>query len=181
MQRIETSIPAVMVFEPTLHGDSRGYFMETWRKSDFDNLEDNYEFVQDNQSKSSQGTLRGLHYQLQFPQGKLLRVISGEVFDVAVDLRRSSDYFGKSVSVILSATNNRQLWVPPGFAHGFYVLSATVEIVYKCTDYYHPEDEHSLLWNDPTLGINWPQITAEPLLSDKDAGGSPLAQAKLFK
>ncbi len=181
MRRIETSIPAVMAFEPTRHGDSRGYFMETWRKSDFENIEDSYEFVQDNQSKSVQGTLRGLHYQLQFPQGKLLRVISGEVFDVAVDLRRSSDYFGKSVSVVLSAANNKQLWVPPGFAHGFYVLSATAEIVYKCTDYYHPEDEHSLLWNDPALGIKWPQISPEPLLCVYVACGSPLAQASLFK
>ena len=170
MQRLATAIADVLVFEPSLHGDSRGYFMETWRHSDFEDLakesdgESNeagaaetgagYDFVQDNQSKSIQGTLRGLHYQLEFPQGKLVRVISGEVFDVAVDLRQSSPSFGQWVGVILSAENHKQLWLPPGFAHGFYVMSESAELAYKCTDYFHREDDHSLLWNDRQLNID---------------------------
>ena len=181
MNIIQTSIPDVLVIEPVVHGDSRGYFMETWRKSQFEELGQAYEFVQDNQSKSVQGTLRGLHYQLEFPQGKLARVVSGEVFDVAVDLRQGSASFGKWVGEILSESNKKQMWIPPGFAHGFYVMSESAEIAYKCTEYYHPEDDHSLLWNDPAIGIDWPLLNARPLLSEKDKNGKPLDQAALFK
>jgi dTDP-4-dehydrorhamnose 3,5-epimerase len=176
-----TAIEDVLVFEPTVYGDDRGYFMETWRQSTFDDIDVGYTFVQDNQSKSVQGTLRGLHYQLNFPQGKLLRVLSGEIFDAVVDMRRSSSTFGKSVGVLLSANNKKQLWVPPGFAHGFYVVSDTAEIVYKCTEYYHPEDDHSLLWNDPVLEIDWPLVKPEPLLSEKDRKAVSLDKAPLFK
>jgi dTDP-4-dehydrorhamnose 3,5-epimerase len=176
-----TAIEDVLVFEPTVHGDDRGYFMETWRQSSFDDIDVGHTFVQDNQSKSVQGTLRGLHYQLNFPQGKLLRVLSGEIFDAVVDMRRSSSTFGKSVGVLLSANNKKQLWVPPGFAHGFYVVSDSAEIVYKCTEYYHPEDDHSLLWNDPVLEIDWPLVTPEPLLSEKDREAVSLDKAPLFK
>lgn len=180
MKVIETELPEVLIFEPTVHGDDRGYFMETWRESTLQDLGLDYRFVQDNQSKSSKGTLRGLHYQLQFPQGKLVRVLSGEVFDVAVDMRRGSSSFGKSVGVVLSASNNRQLWVPPGFAHGFYVTSETAEISYKCTQYYHAEDDNSLLWNDAALNIAWPLDGEQPLLSNKDAQALPLAQAASY-
>ena len=176
-----TAIEDVLVFEPTVYGDDRGYFMETWRQSSFDDIDVGHTFVQDNQSKSVQGTLRGLHYQLNFPQGKLLRVLSGEIFDAVVDMRQSSSTFGKSVGVLLSADNKKQLWVPPGFGHGFYVVSDTAEIVYKCTEYYHPEDDHSLLWNDPVLEIDWPLVTPEPLLSEKDREAVPLDKAPLFK
>lgn len=176
-----TAIEDVLVFEPTVHGDDRGYFMETWRQSSFEKIDAGYKFVQDNQSKSVQGTLRGLHYQLNFPQGKLLRVLSGEIFDAVVDMRKSSSTFGKSVGVLLSADNKKQLWVPPGFAHGFYVVSETAEIVYKCTEYYHPEDDHSLLWNDPVLEIDWPLVMPEPLLSEKDREAVCLDKARLFK
>jgi dTDP-4-dehydrorhamnose 3,5-epimerase len=176
-----TIIEDVLVFEPTVYGDDRGYFMETWRQSTFDDIDVGYKFVQDNQSKSVQGTLRGLHYQLNFPQGKLLRVLSGEIFDAVVDMRKSSSTFGKSIGVLLSADNKKQLWVPPGFAHGFYVVSDSAEIVYKCTEYYHPEDDHSLLWNDPVLEIDWPLVTPEPLLSEKDREAVSLDKAPLFK
>lgn len=181
MKIVETAIPEVLVFEPGLHGDERGYFMETFRKSHFDSINGETDFVQDNQSKSSQGTLRGLHYQLRFPQGKLVRVISGEAFDVAVDIRRGSPGFGRWVAEILSESNRKQLWIPPGFAHGIYIVSDTAEVVYKCTDYYHPEDDHSLLWNDPELAIDWPLLDAEPLLSDKDRSAKPLSQATVFE
>ena len=181
MNLIQTSIPDVLVIEPVVHGDSRGYFLETWRKSQFEGLSQTYDFVQDNQSKSIQGTLRGLHYQLQLPQGKLVRVISGEVFDVAVDLRQESASFGKWVGEILSESNKKQMWIPPGFAHGFYVMSESAEIAYKCTEYFRPEDDHSLLWNDPALGIDWPLLDPNPLLSEKDSNASPLSKAALFK
>lgn len=180
MKIITTSIPDVLIFEPAVHGDERGYFMETFRESVFSERGIDLKFVQDNQSSSVQGTLRGLHYQLQYPQGKLARIISGEVFDVAVDLRKSSPTFGKSVSVILSAQNKKQLWIPPGFAHGFYVLSESAELLYKCTDYYHPEDDHSLQWNDPSLEIDWPMSGGEPLLSQKDRNGKPLVDAPVY-
>ena len=180
MNIIQTSIPDVLVIEPVVHGDSRGYFMETWRQSQFEELSQAYDFVQDNQSKSVQGTLRGLHYQLEFPQGKLARVVSGEVFDVAVDIRQGSDSFGKWVGEILSESNKKQMWIPPGFAHGFYVMSESAEMVYKCTEYFHPEDDHSLLWNDPAIGIDWPLLNASPLLSEKDKNAGPLAQVALF-
>ena len=177
MKIIETSIPDVLLLEPTVHGDSRGYFMETFRESWFHEQGIDLNFVQDNQSRSVQGTLRGLHYQLTQPQGKLVRVASGEVFDVAVDMREGSATFGRWAGDILSAQNKRQLWVPPGFAHGFYVVSESAELYYKCTDYYCPEHEHILLWNDPTVGIDWPLLNDSPLLSDKDGAGLFLAEA----
>jgi dTDP-4-dehydrorhamnose 3,5-epimerase len=180
MEIIETTIPDVLIFEPKLHGDERGFFMETFRSSHLDGLGLKVEFVQENQSRSVQGTLRGLHFQRQFPQGKLVRVLAGEVFDVAVDLRESSATRGQWVGVILSAGNNRQLWVPPGFAHGFYVLSESADLCYKCTEYYHPEDDHSLLWNDPDVSIEWPLLSSEPLLSAKDAEAKRLAEIPLF-
>ncbi len=181
MKITPTAIPDVLVFEPTLHGDARGYFMETFRLSHFGDRGIDCNFVQDNQSKSSRGTLRGLHYQLIFPQGKLVRVLSGEVFDVAVDIREGSPTFGKWVGELLSADNNKQLWVPPGFAHGFYVTSESAELSYKCTEYYHPEDDHSLLWNDPALAIDWPLVSDSALLSDKDKNAKPLSAAPLFQ
>ena len=154
--------------------------METFRKEYFVERGIDLDFVQDNQSRSSQGTLRGLHYQLQYPQGKLARALSGELFDVAVDIRKGSPTFGQWVGEILSGENKKQLWIPPGFAHGFYVLSEHAELSYKCTEYYHPEDDHSNLWNDPEIGINWPLISAEPLLSGKDKEAKSLANASLF-
>jgi len=180
MKITETAIPEVLLFEPTVHGDARGYFMETFRAAFFSERGLDLEFLQDNQSRSAQGTLRGLHFQREFPQGKLVRVIAGEVFDVAVDLRESSATFGQWIGEVLSAENHRQLWVPPGFAHGFYVLSDSADLCYKCTDYYHPEDGHSLLWNDPDIGIEWPLLSSEPLLSAKDAQAKPLAEVPLY-
>lgn len=181
MKITKTAIPEVLVFEPTVHGDSRGYFMETFRLNDFVDAGDSLNFVQDNQSKSSRGTLRGLHYQLNFPQGKLVRVLSGEVFDVAVDIRKNSPTFGQWVGELLSADNHKQLWVPPGFAHGFYVTSESAELSYKCTEYYHPEDDHSLLWNDSSIAIDWPLVSDSPLLSDKDKNAKTLQEAALFE
>lgn len=154
--------------------------METWQQKKFEELVYPCQFVQDNHSKSSKGILRGLHYQTENTQGKLVRVVAGEVFDVAVDMRKSSATFGKWVGVILSAHNKRQLWVPKGFAHGFLVTSESAEFVYKCTDYYNPSAEHSLLWNDKTLGIEWP-ITQEPILSTKDKGASGFKDAVYFE
>ena len=180
MKVITTSIPDVLIFEPIVHGDERGYFMETFRESLLSERGLSVNFVQDNQSKSTQGTLRGLHYQLNHPQGKLARIVSGEVFDVAVDMRRSSKYFGQWVGVTLSAENNRQLWIPPGFAHGFYVLSESAELLYKCSDYYHPEDENSLLWNDETVAIDWPLLAAAPIMSEKDRDGKKLTDAPYY-
>ena len=180
MKITETAIPEILVLEPTVHGDERGYFMETFRASILEERGVDLNFVQDNQSRSEQGILRGLHYQLQFPQGKLIRVLSGEVFDVAVDIRKSSPSFGQWVGEVLSADNLKQLWVPPGFAHGFYVLSESAELCYKCTDYYHPEDDYSLLWNDPALAIDWPLLDSEPVLSAKDKAGKLLSETPLF-
>ena len=177
MKIIETAIPDVLLLEPTVHGDARGYFMETFRESWFRDHGIDARFVQDNQSRSVKGTLRGLHYQLKQAQGKLVRVVSGEVFDVAVDMREGSPTFGQWAGDILSAENKRQLWVPPGFAHGFYVVSESAELYYKCTDYYCPEHEHSLLWNDPEVGIDWPLSDDSPLLSAKDAAGKSLSEA----
>ncbi|KKW49562.1 dTDP-4-dehydrorhamnose 3,5-epimerase, partial [Pantoea ananatis] len=168
MKIIDTKIPDVKIIEPSVFGDERGFFMETWQQKKFEDLVCKRNFVQDNHSKSAKGILRGLHYQTENTQGKLVRVVSGEVFDVAVDLRKSSETFGQWVGVLLSAENKLQLWVPEGFAHGFYVTSESAEFVYKCTDYYNPNAEHSLLWNDKKLGIAWP-ITSEPKLSSKDA------------
>ena len=179
MKRIETSLPGVVILEPKVFGDARGFFFESWNKRTLTELGIDVDFVQDNHSKSQQGVLRGLHYQLHQPQGKLVRVIAGEVFDVAVDLRRSSPNFGKSVGFILSAENQRMAWIPPGFAHGFYVMSPVAEFLYKTTDYYAPAHECSLLWNDPALEIDWP-LLGEPLLAAKDVVGLPLSEAASF-
>lgn len=182
MNVIDTEIKEVKILEPKVFGDSRGYFMETWRDSFFREFVCDKTFVQDNQSKSSIGVLRGLHYQLNNPQGKLVRVVSGTVFDVAVDIRKSSPTFGKYVGVILSAENKRQFWIPEGFAHGFYVMSETAEFVYKCTNYYDPTSEHSILWNDPDIGIKWPLADGIKInLSDKDTKASALKDAVLFE
>lgn len=184
MKLTPTAIPDVILCEPIVHGDHRGFFMETWRESSFADIAPGLRFVQDNHSKSGKGILRGLHYQLQQPQGKLVRVIAGEILDVAVDMRHHSPTFGRWVGVRLSADNHRQLWVPPGFAHGFLVTSDSAEMVYKCTDYYAPQDEHSLLWNDPALGIDWPLAELgidEPVLSAKDRDGRPLAEAAVYE
>lgn len=181
MNVAQTALPGVLVFEPKLFGDHRGYFMETWRADVFARAGVDLPFVQDNQSSSRQGVLRGIHYQIRQPQGKLVRVISGRVFDVAVDLRRSSAHFGQWCGVELSADNRRLFWVPPGFGHAFYVLSEEAEFVYKCTDYYAPEHERTLRWDDPAVGIAWPLLAGVgTVLSDKDRGGRPLAEAEVF-
>ena len=179
MNIIDTAIPDVKIFEPKVFGDERGFFVETFRQSYFDDLGLDVQFVQDNHSSSSKGVLRGLHYQIQQPQGKLVRVTAGEVYDVAVDLRKSSPTFGKHVGVHLSAANKKIFWVPPGFAHGFLVLSDMAEFVYKCTEYYAPEHDRSLLWNDPALNIKWP-IDDAPELSAKDVAAKTLANAEVF-
>ena len=179
MNIIPTAIPEVKLLEPKVFGDERGFFMETFRDEWFRQHVCERTFVQENHSKSTQGVLRGLHYQTENTQGKLVRVVVGEVFDVAVDMRRSSPTFGQWVGEILSADNKRQLGVPEGFAHGFYVLSETAEFVYKCTDYYNPQAEHSLLWNDATVGIDW-HLIGEPSLSAKDLAGKVLENAVCF-
>ncbi|MGV6987527.1 dTDP-4-dehydrorhamnose 3,5-epimerase [Testudinibacter sp. P80/BLE/0925] len=179
MKIIETTIPDVKLLEPQVFGDERGFFMETFRDEWFKQNICDRTFVQENHSKSVKGVLRGLHYQTENTQGKLVRVIFGEVFDVTVDLRKNSPTFGKWIGEILSAENKRQLWVPEGFAHGFYVMSDEADIHYKCTDYYNPKAEYSLLWNDPTVGIEWP-LEGEPSLSRKDLLGNELSKAKLF-
>jgi dTDP-4-dehydrorhamnose 3,5-epimerase len=176
-----TAIPDVLVVEPRVFGDARGFFYESWNQRAFDQaVGREVRFVQDNHSMSARGVLRGLHYQIVQPQGKLVRVIEGEVYDVAVDLRRASPHFGKWVAERLSAENHRMLWVPAGFAHGFVVLSERAQFLYKTTDYYAPEHERTLLWNDPRLAIPWPLEGREPLLKPKDAAGSPLAEAETF-
>ena len=180
MKVICCNIPDVLIIEPNVFGDERGFFFESFNQKRFEELTGvKSHFVQDNHSRSAQHVLRGLHYQIRQPQGKLVRVTAGEVFDVCVDLRKHSETFGHSVAVMLSAQNHRQLWIPPGFAHGFLVVSSHAEFLYKTTDYYAPEHERSLLWNDPALAIDWP-LTAEPLLSAKDKIGLPLAQAEVF-
>lgn len=181
MKIVDTAIGNVKIIEPTLFGDDRGFFMETFRQSLFDELTGGKPFVQDNHSRSTQGILRGLHYQIQEPQGKLVRVVSGEVYDVAVDMRKHSPTFGQHVGVVLSADNKRQFWVPEGFAHGFYVMSDSADFVYKCTNYYAPEHDRSLRWNDPELGIQWPLVNgAPPLLSVKDSNAPLLKDADTF-
>jgi dTDP-4-dehydrorhamnose 3,5-epimerase len=181
MKISQTAIPDVLVVEPEIHGDERGFFMETYRADQLAAAGISALFVQDNHSGSRQGILRGLHYQIRQPQGKLVRVIAGEIFDVAVDIRRSSPTCGRSVGMHLSAQNHRQLWLPVGFAHGFYVISEWAEVVYKATDYYAPEWERSLLWNDPALAIAWPLTPgSEPQLSAKDRLGIKIADAELF-
>jgi dTDP-4-dehydrorhamnose 3,5-epimerase len=176
-----TSIPEVLLIRPKIFGDARGFFMETYQAEEFARYGIPRDFVQDNHSGSRQGTLRGLHFQLRQPQGKLLRVVAGEIFDVAVDLRRSAPTFGCWTGEILSAENRLQLWVPPGFAHGFYVLSEWAELVYKTTDYYAPQWERSLLWNDPDINIEWPLLAGEPpILSARDQNGTRLAEIEVF-
>lgn len=175
-----TAIPEVLVLEPKVFGDARGFFFESFNARDFREVTGlDVEFVQDNHSKSAKGVLRGLHYQIQNPQGKLVRVVQGAVFDVAVDLRKSSPTFGQWVGEVLSAENHKQLWVPPGFAHGFVVLSDSAEFLYKTTDYWYPEHERSLLWDDPTVGIVWP-IDFAPQLAAKDAAGRVFGEAEMF-
>ena len=180
MNIIQTEIPEVLILEPKVFGDERGFFYESFNARRFAEATGwDVDFVQDNHSRSVKGVLRGLHYQIQQPQGKLVRVAVGEVWDVAVDIRKGSPTFGKWVGVSLSATNHRQLWVPAGFAHGFVVVSDVAEFLYKTTDYYAPEHERCIRWNDPTLAIPWP-LEDEPSLSAKDKQGLELAQAELF-
>ena len=179
MEFVATSLPEVLLLKPKVHGDHRGFFMETYRKEVFEKAGITDVFVQDNQSKSGQGTLRGLHYQIKQPQGKLIRAIGGEIYDVAVDMRRSSPTFGLWVGVVLSAENKYALWVPPGFAHGFYVMSQEAEVYYKATTYYAPEFERGLLWNDPLLNITWPEKDTV-VLSDKDRTAPMFAVAETF-
>jgi dTDP-4-dehydrorhamnose 3,5-epimerase len=181
MKATPTSIPDVLVIEPRVFGDARGFFFESFNQKAFDEaVGQHVDFVQDNHSRSVKGVLRGLHYQVQQPQAKLVRVVSGAVFDVAVDIRRSSPTFGGWVGVELTASNHKQLWVPEGFAHGFLVLSETAEFLYKTSDYYAPAHERCILWNDPTLNIAWPEIGIQPQLSAKDAAGLPMNNADLF-
>ena len=176
-----TNIPEVILIHPQVYGDERGFFMETYQAHKFGAAGLPLIFVQDNHSGSQHGTLRGLHYQIKQAQGKVVRVVAGEIYDVAVDLRRWSPTFGKWVGFTLSAQNKTELWVPPGFAHGFYVLSDWAEVTYKATDYYAPQYERSLLWNDPFLGIPWPIPPGQnPILAPKDAQGLPLAQAEVY-
>lgn len=175
-----TAIPDVLTIEPKVFGDDRGFFFESFNQRQFEQaIGRQISFVQDNHSRSAKNVLRGLHYQIQQPQGKLVRVAQGEVFDVAVDIRKSSPTFGKWVGVVLSAENKKQLWIPEGFAHGFVVLSETAEFLYKTTDYWHPEYERSIIWNDPDLKIDWPNAET-PTLAAKDASGKSLTEAELF-
>jgi dTDP-4-dehydrorhamnose 3,5-epimerase len=181
MKVVPTAIPEVLVLEPQVFGDDRGFFFESFNARRFKEVAGlDVQFVQDNHSKSAKGVLRGLHYQIRQPQGKLVRVTAGAVFDVVVDMRRSSPFFGRWVGEVLSAENRRQMWVPPGFAHGFVVISDSAECLYKTTDYWAPEHERSLLWSDPALAIDWPLAGAAPMLSGKDAQGKLLADADAF-
>lgn len=182
MDFIPTAIPDVIRIEPKVFGDERGFFMETWQRHKFAEAGIDVDFVQDNHSRSVKGTLRGLHYQIRHPQGKLVRVTQGEVFDVAVDLRRSSPTFGLWIGSYLSAKNKRMLWIPPGFAHGFYVTGESAEFQYKCTDYFAAEYERCIFWNDPEIGVKWPlDRGVKPLISKKDRAGVSLADADLFE
>lgn len=184
MKVIPTALEGVLVLEPRVFGDARGFFSESYNRHTFAQATDlDIDFVQDNHSRSRKGVLRGLHYQIRQPQGKLVRVVRGAVFDVAVDMRKSSPAFGQWVGVELSEDNHRQLWLPPGFAHGFVVLSDTADFLYKTTDYYAPEHERGVAWNDPAIGVDWPLAAhgiAEPLLSEKDRTAPALAQAETF-
>ncbi|MEN9433244.1 MAG: glucose-phosphate thymidylyltransferase RfbA [Pseudomonadota bacterium] len=181
MNIIQTPLQDAVIIEPKVFGDARGFFLETWNQQAFANAGLNLNFVQDNHSRSAQGILRGLHYQTQQTQGKLVRVTAGKVFDVAVDLRQSSPSFGQWFGVELSEDNHRMFWVPAGFAHGFYVMSESADFIYKCTDFYAPQAEHSIRWDDPTLNIQWPIPTGEsPKLSAKDANGVWFKEAELF-
>lgn len=179
MEKIATAIPDVFMIAPKVFGDDRGFFLESYNRRSMAALGIDYEFVQDNHSRSAKGVLRGLHYQIRQPQGKLVRVVAGEVFDVAVDLRRTSPTFGRWVGMTLSSENKRMAWIPPGFAHGFCVISDYAEVLYKATEYYAPEHERSILWNDPAIGIEWP-LSGEPLLSEKDRKGILLEAAEVY-
>jgi dTDP-4-dehydrorhamnose 3,5-epimerase len=175
------AIPEVLLITPRVFGDARGFFMESWNRRAFAAAGLDLDFVQDNHSRSQQGVLRGLHYQIRQPQGKLVRVVAGAVFDVAVDLRRSSPYFGQWVGATLSAENQQMLWVPPGFAHGFYVLSESADFLYKTTEFYAPEAERCVIWNDPDIAIDWPLLDNNlPLLASKDAAGLSLPKSETF-
>jgi dTDP-4-dehydrorhamnose 3,5-epimerase len=181
MEYRELALPGVFLLIPKVFGDERGFFMETWRESAFqDRVDTSVRFVQDNHSRSVRGVLRGLHYQIRHPQGKLVRCVRGEIFDVAVDLRRNSPTFGQWVAEVLSRENRRSMWIPPGFAHGFYVLSEVAEFVYRCTDYYAPEHERALRWDDPDLAIDWP-VAGPPVLSARDAAAPLLRDAEVYE
>lgn len=181
MNVIETALPGVLIIEPKVFGDARGFFFESFNQQRFNEATGTrFDFVQDNHSRSAKGVLRGLHYQIQQPQGKLVRVARGTVFDVAVDLRKSSPHFGQWVGVELSEDNQRQLWVPPGFGHGFVVTSDSADFLYKTTDYYAPAFERCVAWNDPSIGIEWPKLGMAPLLSAKDAAGVTVQNADVF-
>jgi dTDP-4-dehydrorhamnose 3,5-epimerase len=175
-----TEVPDVLVIEPRVFGDERGFFLETWSEASFAEAGLDVRFVQDNHSRSAKGVLRGIHYQLTRPQGKLVRVTAGRVYDVAVDLRRSSPTFGRWVGVELSAENKRMLWVPPGFGHGFLTLEDGTDFLYKCTDFYAPDDERCLAWNDPEIGIAWPPVGFAPIVSQKDQHGVSFAMADTY-
>jgi len=177
---IETAIPGPLIIEPRVFGDARGFFMESWNAAGFAAAGLDLTFVQDNHSRSQKGVLRGLHFQNPGPQGKLVRVTRGAVFDVAVDLRRSSPYFGRWVGVELSAANHRMLWVPEGFAHGFLTLEDDTDFLYKCTAPYAPQSEYTLAWDDPAVGIEWPVAGVDPIISDKDARGMALCDVPVF-
>lgn len=180
MKLIDTPIPDLKIIEPTVFGDDRGFFLESWNKRTLAELGLDLDFVQDNHSRSQKGVLRGLHFQNPNPQGKLVRVVAGKVWDVAVDVRRSSPTFGQWFGTELSAVNKRMFWIPPGFAHGFLSLEDGTDFIYKCVGYYEPASEHSLLWNDPAVGIEWPLGDIEPLLSGKDKVGKPLSEIEAY-
>jgi dTDP-4-dehydrorhamnose 3,5-epimerase len=180
MKVIPTRLPEVLLLEPRVFGDSRGFFFESWNEREFEHAGIRAHFVQDNHSRSQNGVLRGLHYQIRQPQGKLVRVVAGEIFDVAVDIRRSSPTFGRWEGALLNAESHKMLWIPAGFAHGFCVLSEFAEVLYKATDYYAPEDERCILWSDPELHIDWP-LPGVPALSAKDAAGKRLRDAEVFQ
>ncbi|MEO7987597.1 MAG: dTDP-4-dehydrorhamnose 3,5-epimerase [Gemmatimonadales bacterium] len=180
MNVIRTAIPGVLLIEPVVKSDARGFFLEVWQEQRYRAAGIDLPFVQDNHSRSARNTVRGLHYQIQQPQGKLVRVAKGEVFDVAVDLRRSSLTFGRWVGASLTADNQRQLWVPPGFAHGFYVRSESADLLYKCTDLYAPEHDRTLQWDDPDIGVEWPLLDGAPILSAKDAAATPFRNADTY-
>lgn len=182
LENLPLAIPGVILLRPRVFGDDRGFFMETWNERVFcDAVGKDVRFVQDNHSRSSRGVLRGLHYQLEHSQGKLVRAVAGTIFDVAVDIRRGSRSFGRWVGSELSASNKQQLWIPPGFAHGFLVLSESADVLYKATEYYDAASDRSIAWNDPEIGIDWPLAGVEPVLSDKDRNAIPLAQAEVYE
>ena len=182
MQKIETPLPGCFLLEPLVHGDDRGFFIERWNRRTYREVGIDFDYVQDNHSRSTQGVLRGIHYQIDNPQGKLVRVTSGSVFDVAVDLRRGSPTFSRWFGVELSEANKRIFWVPPGFGHGFYVTSETADFQYKCTEYFTPENDRGIRWNDPSIGIEWPLVDGgDPSLSGKDSAAPLLEDAEVFE